>query len=35
MIKSDPLQQNDLAFVGQMFICKTNLPTYSAVLGFT
>jgi hypothetical protein len=33
MIKSDPIQKNDLAFAAQMLTCKNNLPTYAAVLG--
>jgi len=33
MIKSDPIQKNDLAFAGQMLTCKNNLPTYAPVLG--
>jgi hypothetical protein len=35
MIKSDPIQKNDLAFAGQQMTCKTNLPTYATLLGLT
>jgi hypothetical protein len=33
MIKSDPIQQNDLAFAAQMLTFKNNLPTSAAILG--
>jgi len=34
-MKTDPIKKSDLAFAGQLITCKTNLPTYAAVLKLT